>query len=115
MFSSLLALLLSLAVHLGNVACTPVVDASSNLPNDPTYGNTPTHSLQIKDEYYGIRNVSYWVTSDNVAVIDGDVLYPGTVDDIRARKYTGEGEGAEVPALDSRDLKFGHSALKFEV
>lgn len=40
-------------------------------------------TLEIYDEYYGLRNVSYTVTSNGLAVIDGDVIY-GTFDDLLA-------------------------------
>ncbi|KAF4618625.1 hypothetical protein D9613_010093 [Agrocybe pediades] len=47
-------------------------------------------------KYYGIRNVSYWVTTDNGAALDGDIFYPRTVDDLPAPEYTGQQEGTKV-------------------
>jgi hypothetical protein len=38
-------------------------------------------TLEIQDEFYGHRNVSYFVTSAGLALIDGDVVY-GPVEDL---------------------------------
>ena len=41
----------------------------------PIYANKNTTSILIRDSVYGTRNVSYWVTDDRLAIIDGDVIY----------------------------------------
>jgi Astacin (Peptidase family M12A) len=38
-------------------------------------------SLRIRDNFYGERDVAYWVNPDGYAIIDGDVIY-GTEDDL---------------------------------
>ncbi|KAF4615156.1 hypothetical protein D9613_003380 [Agrocybe pediades] len=55
------------------------------------YTNEATNTIAIKDEYGHIREVAYWVNSDNEAVIDGDIIY-GSVDDLMANAHTTEGE-----------------------
>lgn len=42
-------------------------------------------NLEIYDNYYGLRNVSYTTTSNGLAVIDGDVIY-GTLEDLLAHE-----------------------------
>jgi hypothetical protein len=39
--------------------------------------------LEIEDDFYGLRNVSYTVTSTGLAVIDGDVIY-GSIEELLA-------------------------------
>ncbi|KDR69172.1 hypothetical protein GALMADRAFT_923492 [Galerina marginata CBS 339.88] len=55
----------------------------------PIYPNKTTAVLEISDNFYGVRNVSYWVTDDGLAVIDGDVIY-GTLEDLVAHNHTGQ-------------------------
>ena len=43
--------------------------------------NKTLSTVTIHDDFYGTRNVSYWVTSNNLAIIDGDVVY-GTLQDL---------------------------------
>ncbi|KAF4615155.1 hypothetical protein D9613_003383 [Agrocybe pediades] len=65
------------------------------------YMNIPTNTITIKDEEYGIRNVSYWVDDYNDAVIDGDVIY-GPVDDLLANEYTGEDDDEDETNIKRR-------------
>lgn len=44
------------------------------------------HWIEIEDQYYGHRNVSYFVSSTGNAIIDGDVVY-GTEEQLLANKY----------------------------
>lgn len=55
--------------------------------NSPLYPNKNSTVLAINDDTYGTRNVSYWVTDNGLAVIDGDVIY-GTVEDLLAHNLT---------------------------
>jgi hypothetical protein len=50
--------------------------------NSPIYPVNKTLTIvTINDDFYGTRNVSYFVTSNGLAIIDGDVVY-GTVQDL---------------------------------
>jgi hypothetical protein len=50
--------------------------------NSPIYPvNKTLTTVTISDDNYGTRNVSYFVTSNGLAIIDGDVVY-GTVQDL---------------------------------
>jgi hypothetical protein len=53
-------------------------------PNYPT--NKTFHAIKIFDELYGLRNVSYWVASSGLAIIDGDVVY-GTEEELLANEF----------------------------
>jgi len=90
-YPAFLALVVGIVSNVAYVDAMPIDNATSSTLSD-FYTNKPIHTLRIKDDYYGIRNVSYWITKGNRAVIDGDVVYPGTVDDLLAHAYTGEDE-----------------------
>jgi hypothetical protein len=50
--------------------------------NSPIYPSNKTlTTVTISDDFYGTRNVSYFVSSNGLAIIDGDVVY-GTVQDL---------------------------------
>ena len=50
--------------------------------SSPIYpANKTLTTVTINDNFYGTRNVSYFVTSNGLAIIDGDVVY-GTVQDL---------------------------------
>lgn len=72
-----------LFLFLGVLTCH-LVCACNHSPLYPIKNNTV---LAINDNTYGVRNVSYWVTDDGLAVIDGDVIY-GTVQDLLAHSLT---------------------------
>ncbi|KDR67385.1 hypothetical protein GALMADRAFT_283563 [Galerina marginata CBS 339.88] len=65
--------------------------AASPIPSvkPPLYSTKHTTFLPIQDHIYGARNVSYWVTDDGLAIIDGDVIY-GPVNDLVSRGLTGQ-------------------------
>jgi len=45
---------------------------------------TPMERLTIRDDVYGTRNVSYFKTIDELAIIDGDIVY-GTVEHLLSK------------------------------
>ena len=66
---------LSLSLLLGLLArFAGVVSANTNTTS-PIYRTT---LIPIKDNVYGARNVSYWVSDDGLAIIDGDVALDST-------------------------------------
>jgi hypothetical protein len=53
----------------------------------PIYPTNKTFEVMtIFDEIYGLRNVSYWITSTGLAVIDGDVVY-GTEEELLSKEF----------------------------
>lgn len=73
-------LFLSLFLGLSAPWFASAVDPIDNTTS-PIYPRKNTTLILIKDPIYGTRNVSYWVTDDKLAIIDGDVIY-GSVDDL---------------------------------
>lgn len=71
-----LSLFLGLSTPWFASAADPIDNTTS-----PIYPRKNTTLILIKDPIYGTRNVSYWVTDDKLAIIDGDVIY-GSVDDL---------------------------------
>ncbi|KAF9538869.1 zincin [Agrocybe pediades] len=65
------------------------------------YANEATDTIVIKDEYGYVREVAYWVNSDNEAVIDGDIIY-GPVDALMANAYNGEFEDEDQNFFERR-------------
>ncbi|KAF4614885.1 hypothetical protein D9613_003555 [Agrocybe pediades] len=112
-----LALVLALGCNIASVASSQDVEDSDGSSFSGIYSNRTTETIRIQDEYYGIRHVNYWVTSDNHAIIDGDVVYPGTLEDLLAKQYTGpdfdedEDEGEESQSSDNSTSSIGRRSL----
>ncbi|KAF9546889.1 hypothetical protein CPC08DRAFT_371710 [Agrocybe pediades] len=94
-------------LSLAEIESLNVKDSNNNILN-AMYMNRTTNTIRIKDDIYGVRTVNYWVTHDNKAVIDGDVLYPGTLDDFLSKEYAGDEE--EGPSVERRSLSFFRGA-----
>jgi hypothetical protein len=58
-------------------------------PNEvsPIYPSNKTYEVMTTfDELYGLRNVSYWIASSGLAIIDGDVVY-GTEAELLSNEF----------------------------
>lgn len=94
MFLQLPFLLAALETSIPYVVGVPT---DTSITSSALYGNVATHSLKIKDDHYGVRTVSYWVNDENDAIVDGDVIYPGNVDNLLAHAYTEDEETSNDP------------------
>jgi hypothetical protein len=62
-----------------------LVDAQNEV--SPIYPTNKTfRAITIFDELYGLRNVSYWITSSGLAIVDGDVVY-GTEEELLSNEF----------------------------
>ncbi|KAF8908188.1 hypothetical protein CPB84DRAFT_1843643 [Gymnopilus junonius] len=89
-----IVLLPLLACFLKNaVACTVNSGNTAKSPLFPVGRHTTRLSLQ--DRFYGSREVSYWVTDNGLAVIDGDVIY-GPVETLLGHGLAGHANATNI-------------------
>ena len=106
-FSSLLFLVLS-CLLLDGVACnTPPEKLNST--RSPLYPNDRhTARLSLQDHFYGTREVSYWVTDNGLAIIDGDVIY-GPIDTLFSHSLLGNATANLTARAHSVVVGQGHT------
>ena len=75
--------------------------------------NRPLRSVRIDDPVFGKRPVSYYVTSNNLAVIDGDVIY-GPVSSLLAASSGAKAKGKRAfsgePSWPNADVRYKYDS-----